>query len=79
MKTAPVIPEKVQEMYHTFESCVNLTGEVEINANPNIYERAFYKTKQPLKIVGKASNETKNNLANTRYDNFFYGDENISY
>ena len=41
---APTIPDSVIDMYSTFGGCINLTGTLEINANPSFYNDCFYNT-----------------------------------
>ena len=38
---APVIPDSVINMDYTFAGCTSLTGTVEINANPDSYDKCF--------------------------------------
>ena len=53
--SAPVIPSNVQAMSWTFLNCTNLTGEVEINANPYGYADAFAGTTKPITLIGSSS------------------------
>ena len=57
------IPENVTNMYGTFIGCGNLTGSIEINANPTTYEDCLYRTKITT-ITGKTN--LKSELLNTK-------------
>ena len=39
--TAPKIPESITRMGATFRNCTSLMGIVEIDANPDVYDRCF--------------------------------------
>ena len=65
MTTAPTIPAGVTNMESTFYGCTSLTGDIEINANPAIYDNCFYGTTQSITITGSCSNATKAALAGT--------------
>ena len=41
---APKIPSSVVNITSTFDNCINLTGTIEINANPGFYDAALYAT-----------------------------------
>ncbi len=41
LKKAPTIPGNVLNMEHTFYGCTGLTGELIINANPQLYNECF--------------------------------------
>ena len=45
-----------------------LTGEVEVAVNPTRYDYAFWGNVNELTFTGLATDETKENLANTVYD-----------
>ena len=55
IKTAPIIPSKVESMQVLFLNCSELTGEVVINANPTYYDDCFKKTTQPITITGSTT------------------------
>lgn len=63
--TVPVIPDSVLVMVSTFKMCESLTGEIEINANPDDCDRCFWGTWESIKIVG--STTLKAELAATSY------------
>ena len=65
LPTVPAIPKNVMNMVFTFEDCKNLTGEIEINANPTSYDSCFKYTEKEITLIGAASTETKANLITT--------------
>lgn len=66
---APVIPNNVTNMLATFASCTELTGEIEINANPTMVDQCFYGTEKMITLTGSASDATKAALAGTASNN----------
>lgn len=66
LKSAPTIPSQVGLLLYTFKGCTSLTGEIEINANPNQGgPGCFSGTVEPIKIVGSCWESTKKELAGT--------------
>ena len=65
--TVSFIPSSVTKLYGTFYNCTSLTGEIEINAKPSMYNNCFAGTTKPIKITGVTT--SKSQLANTATNN----------
>ena len=69
LETATAIPSGVKDMTSIFDYCPSLTGEIEINANPERFNYAFSGTSKPITLTGSASQETLEALAATSSKN----------
>ena len=70
LKKAPVIPKNVKNMNHTFMGCISLSGTIEINANPDEYEKCFADIdfeKQNITLSGSSDMLEKLKTQNTGY------------
>lgn len=63
----PVIPEKVTNMKETFWNCPQLTGTIEVKANPAYIQDCFLHTTQPITLTG--TSPQLNALKNSGNDN----------
>ena len=70
LQEAPVIPKNVKNMNHTFMGCISLSGTIEINANPDEYEKCFADIdfeKQNITLSGSSDMLEKLKTQNTGY------------
>ena len=67
LEEAPEIPINVKQVWAMFYDCTSLTGDVVINANPDMYQNCFYNTILPIKLIksGNATDEMIAGLAAT--------------
>ncbi len=55
LETAPTIPDSVTIMKETFYLCASLTGNIVINANPEVVEYCFDRTIKPITLSGTST------------------------